>query len=76
MNMPAPVTWQVTTQQSTTGRLPDGGFGPVWQIGYKTSTGATGYVWLPPAQAQDIDQVRAAIQAEVDGVAARHVLTG
>lgn len=76
MTMPGPITWKTTTQQLAPALRPDGTYGPMWQIGYQTSTGVAGYVFLTPDDARDPAKVTAAIQLEVDGVIARHQLSG
>lgn len=74
-NLPPPGGWRVTTQQPST-RIIAGTVGPVsgYAVGFITSTGTTGTVFIPLPQ-YTADNVKAAISAQVAAIDAVSSLT-
>jgi hypothetical protein len=71
-----PSSWYVVSQAPSTEVVPTGGVERGWLISYRTGAGVNGSVFLSAAAAGDEDQVRAAIQSEVDAIMRRSQLSG
>lgn len=67
--------WEVVSQRTTIGRLPDDTMGSVVQVRYRTADGVVAWVEIPTTRFTP-DAVRAAIEAQVTHVQAVSDLKG
>ena len=72
---PAQVTWSVTSQQEVTRADPTGRFVPGVLVGFRTTAGVDGTVFVPDSQFTP-ETVRAMVQARVQRLSAVGALQG